>query len=702
MTKIRKKIGTIPINDIEQQVQQSTQAAVTQMQQDITDFINEETAQYPEIGGAFKFQEDPEERTEITTDAEGKIISYRDSNGVKHEEVGIETDKALINHLNLTDTGMSEFQQALKDAGFQPGDVGDWSDYVSNDGDNPLVIPVPKCAALNIISDFDLTKLSKASRGGQQGVDYEIPTEVEFYDMQGNYFKKWTSMSGQGDSSMLFKKKNIAFDFFDSEFDGDAFGIRFDNWVIQDSFHLKAYTNDAFRCVGLAAYKIYSNILNTRPANDRVPFAKLVDTWKDVDWSVGYDNMIDGNSNLTDNFDFEAKCMPDGFPVIVYQNGQFFGIYCWQIKKHRNNYHLDKGTATNVHLDGVLSGQSIWSANGDNTKIGWDNNSASGFEVRNPKDSNLILMDGTQYDADFNAGELIDETSEFYDATNKKHKISKNTKKCIVNLSKYMTELREYETAYNNAPDGPEKEAALSTLKEEIEKRFNVSFMIDYLIVINVLQDGDSVAKNWQWVTWNGIQWCPNLYDCDCSFGNGVGGNVLDDVLNILIGFGATDSPIYWVYTYYMSDIESRYSYLRSSGTITADKVIDEVKNIVIAIGANNYKREFKKWKDSPCNRPSGINSEYWELISNWAQGQVTYDSTRNYAVGDTCIYGSTTNIYWTYRFRCKKACQGEVPCITYDNEIAYLGRYDSLYRLYAWETQRIEALDSLLHYNNN
>ena len=44
MTKVRKKIGTIPINDIEQQVQQSTSAAITQMQQDVSDFIDEETA----------------------------------------------------------------------------------------------------------------------------------------------------------------------------------------------------------------------------------------------------------------------------------------------------------------------------------------------------------------------------------------------------------------------------------------------------------------------------------------------------------------------------------------------------------------------------------------------------------------------------------------------------------------------------------
>jgi hypothetical protein len=112
---------------------------------------------------------------------------------------------------------MTEFQQALKDSGFQPGGAGDWTEYLSKDGDEPLIIPEPRCARLNIHSDFDLTKLSKAGRGdGVIGVNCEIPTLVEFYDMNGNYFKKWTLMSGQGDSSLAFIKKNLAFDFFET------------------------------------------------------------------------------------------------------------------------------------------------------------------------------------------------------------------------------------------------------------------------------------------------------------------------------------------------------------------------------------------------------------------------------------------------------------------------------------------------------
>lgn len=170
MTKIRKKIGTIPINDIEQQVQQSTQAAVTQMQQDVSDFIDEETAQYPEIGGAFKFQEDPEGRSEITTDSEQKIISYRDTDGVLHENAGINTPSinaddstfknlnaeevnvsggsATLDNLTLTKEGMGGFKKELKESGFYPSnDIKDYN--------------LPEIGTINLVSEtFYLTSNS--------------------------------------------------------------------------------------------------------------------------------------------------------------------------------------------------------------------------------------------------------------------------------------------------------------------------------------------------------------------------------------------------------------------------------------------------------------------------------------------------------------------------------------------------------------
>ena len=138
-------------------------------------------------GHTIKNIEDPEGRTEITTDAEGKIISYRDSDGVKHEEVGIETNNVTVNHLNLTETGMTEFQQALKDAGMQNGGH-DFSD------DENIELPEPvHYGMLNLIID------SLPNNDGEVSEGF-----AEYYDFAGNYFKITCSIETQGQTSKIF------------------------------------------------------------------------------------------------------------------------------------------------------------------------------------------------------------------------------------------------------------------------------------------------------------------------------------------------------------------------------------------------------------------------------------------------------------------------------------------------------------------
>ena len=139
------------------------------------------------IPDEFSDIDDVENRMEINKDADGRVIAYRDSNGKLHENVGLETptlDTETINtksvnsdSLILSKVGLTEFEQALKENGFTGGQ-GDWSTA------STLHIPEPSCAMINITS--------------ADGKPYSWPTSkfvnnkvwVEFYDMQGNYFKK--------------------------------------------------------------------------------------------------------------------------------------------------------------------------------------------------------------------------------------------------------------------------------------------------------------------------------------------------------------------------------------------------------------------------------------------------------------------------------------------------------------------------------
>jgi hypothetical protein len=314
----------------------------------------------------------------------------------------------VSSNLNLSKDAMTDFQKALKDNGFNPGGTGDWSDKKS------MYTSEPRLAHLNIISDVNMLALSKEGMAGAiEGVNYNVPVTVEYSDDKGNYFKKYALLSGQGRSSLSFLKKGLSFDFFNEDTsasyynEDDTFKIKFGDWVYQDSFHIKSYYTDWPRCTTPVTYKLANEVLKTRGLLKDRPYKK---------YYVGdYSYSASGNSedSLDKNMETGALCIPDGFPVIVYQNGEFWGVNSWQLKKHRDNYQLNKKKSNNIHLDGdfgISKYPPSWEI--DKPFWLWDGSvnwkcycsGSSGIETRNPK--NLCCIDGTKYNVDNNDKEL--------------------------------------------------------------------------------------------------------------------------------------------------------------------------------------------------------------------------------------------------------------------------------------------------------
>lgn len=332
----------------------------------------------------FSHIEDPEGRTEITTDAENKVMSYRDSSGKKHEH-DMEVTNLDVSNLNLKGNSVNNIQDALKANGFDVKTPIDWSES------SFIQIPEPRFAIINItnIDSMPTTKTQNKK------------AFLEFWDMHGNYFKKHAILNAQGNSSMGFVKKNVAIDFCDDEWIGDETPeIRIGDWVPQDSFHMKAYYTDFFRGVGAVCYKLYDQIVQTRGNMYDRPWKKaLLDMSKIDTTTKSLGNPYVGDYSLLT--DTGAKCFPDGFPVAVYLNDSFYGIFSFQLKKHRDNYHMNKSTAEHIHLDGSIGWSIIW----DGT-IQWGQGD-DGFEVRNPK--GLYAIGGNKYDADIKQEEIAGE-----------------------------------------------------------------------------------------------------------------------------------------------------------------------------------------------------------------------------------------------------------------------------------------------------
>lgn len=620
-------------------------------------------------GNTIKTIEDPDGRHEITLDSEDRIISYRKPDGTKVENVGLCT-----NRLELTSEGMTEFQKALKDSGFNPSGSGNWTDAKN------IEIPIPRCALVNI-TNADGNAVWPTSK------ENNYKYYMQFWDMQGNYFSKEVVFNAQGRSSMGFEKKNGAVDICNNNGwdDDDTFKIKFGDWVAQDSFHFKAYYCDFFRGINVAAYNLIEQIWKSRGIRADRPWKKML-----IDFSkIGTDYVSTKweTDDMSLQMDNGARCIPDGFPAIFYLNGEFFGIYSWQLKKHRDNYHMKKDNAKHIHLDGNIDWDTLWGANGNSDNVNWDTSSAvsAGFEIRNPKD--IWTMAGKKYDADNNMRQEPVDTAtaeswiaagQLPDGTTITSKISKQltttgkVKKAILDFSKVLPML-------TTMKDGGSTDAEI---RSYFETYFDVDNIIDYLLFSALIYNWDGFRSNWQWTTWDGKKWfiCP--YDCDNALGGFERGSFIMHTDAVLFGNTLTN-PCGWVIKYYGQSIRDRWAFLKAN-VVKEDTITDLIMNWMSRVGQDNYKKEWDKWPFTPPNRDSNINADYWKFlgqISGTPGDGGAYDPETPYSVGNVCWQKGD---YW-YAFLCIQDCTGEAPVkddgIYTESATPLLGFHDNIWR---------------------
>ena len=634
----------------------------------------------------FSHIEDPEGRTEITTDAENKVMSYRDADGKKHEH-NMEITNLDVSNINLKGNSVNNIQDALKANGFDVKTPIDWSES------SFIQIPEPRCAYANIIGTFPTTK-GKITKG-----------IIQFNDMQGNYFEKFIEMDIHGRTSSAFKKKNYTFDFFNDKECSDSAKLRFGDWVSMDSFYFQGWYSDAFRGIDIIGYQLYQEIIKTRGFFKDKPYKKVV-----------YKNAVSSateNTNTEQNFSKNALCTPLGFPVILYHEGAFFGVYTVMLKKNRENFLMDKKDYKAIMLDlddgSIINGSKDWSS----------------FEIRNPK--TLICADGSKYDGD-NPKELIDETSEKYSSDNKDMVNTAKTKKYILGLADAFTEVKS--AISSNKSD--------EEIKSFIEAHYDVDYLIDYIIFSNVIYNIDGWSGNWQWTTWDGVIWNPNPYDLNATFGLDPYGVFASEAPNSV----KSSSIASIILEYYLVDVKNRYKELRDKNIVSVSNIIGLFETWLNRIGCDNYKKEFEVWNTTPSQRASNLNTEYWERVGNpynyyafenystskmFKKGDIVYGDGRilfeslidnnignmlsntscwkqvsykdgiTYQEGDFAFMSKGLSI----KFKCKKECNNEPPLTKlYDEAYGIYGFFDSISRIYKWIDQRVEQLDVLWNYN--
>lgn len=610
-----------------------------------------------------------EEYLSVEIDSEKKLLSYRRKDGTKVERAGFGTPNgkvdnlevshinikggtALLDELNLTPKGMTEFQQALKDSGFTPGGQGDHSD------EKELHIGKPYCAKVNFIGITDVPTTKTA----------DVEAYMEFWDMNGNYFKKEVIVNAQGNSTLGHPKRNISIDICNNNGwdDDDTFKLQIGAWVPQDSFQIKAFYSDPFRCVSPVVYELYDEILKTRGSlKDYVWKKALLDLDSVTSTSTG-GTVEDAQKQFTNG----AKCLSDGFPCIVYMEGEFYGIYAWQLKKHRDNYQMSKKKAKHIHLDGVLGTDTFFNHKTDAEFWTW-------FEVRNPKSlvyaeahSDLKGKNTYKYDADNggqfeiagnsdgslpsiewqantpyplnqvvwktcsdgkkhyfintiadNEAEPIYNDNNADDAPDFKNKTGCGWINCTItvqvkpivlavsDLNSPNGELNQALATYNASEKTPED---LAAFREVVEDYFDAENLIDYLIISDIVNNYDGFRKNWQWITYDGKKWYICMWDCDGCLGNWW--ELTDRIMPPLTAHICGTFPYNYIMAGWLNELNDRYAELRRLGIISVSHIMEKVTDWLNRFGNKEvFDKEWERW-------PQFIKNDSILRLQKWVE----------------------------------------------------------------------------------
>lgn len=623
-----------------------------------------------DVADAHSTLEDPEGRTEITLDADGKVMSYRDSQGKKHEH-DMEVTNLDVSNLNLQGNSVNDIGNALKASGFDTKGKTDWSDWYDKH-DSALELPIPTKAVINItgVNQMPSKKLVNDK------------AYIEFFDFAGNYFKIKAYLNAQGASTMADPMKSCAIDLFSDDWGGNEFEIKFGDWVAQDGFHLKAFYKDSLKSIQPICYEIGEQItsfLNVRSNR----------------FHISSDNVLIGGTGDMDNDVSQAKCMPSQFPCEVYLNGEYYGLFIWSLKKNRKNYSMNKKDYTSILIDNVGG-----MFNGDS--FNW-----TSAEIRNPK--KLICVDGEEYDADTHMGELIGTdtvagqqytfsklnaattgtdtfkvTSVDYNAANKDMVNTAKTKAIIEACQSYKSEV-------NSASTNEEK-------KKIVEKSFDVDNLLAYIIFCELTYNQDGWYNNAQ-ITIYDKKVGYNIYDCDSCLGKAWNGILWTSSLSREIFDSNSTNPLFVIKSLYAEQIGTMYKTLRDNGIITKENLNKIVDDWFDRLGTDALKRSVTKWNNSPSYRKPTNLDEHWEPYMPLSKSELnsinSYNAETNYSVGTIVCYGNGG--YNNYYYKCVKECLGSTP--TTDGNYFTNGTYDSKERIKMWLEKRIDFCDILWNY---
>lgn len=388
---------------------------------------------------------------------------------------------------------------------------------------------------LPVLEDSISTKLDKNTQKPVEPAEGDIPsifingtmpTSKTYVPVDMEYVSKTDNFNSniyaklQGTSTLEYPKKNFTIALFKDEARSQKLNKDFKGWGNSNTFVLKADYDDILHARNVVSAKLWSKIVASRS---------------------DYDSLPEQLRNSPNNGAI------DGFPVKVYINKVYQGLYSLTIPKGAWQFGLDENNANHALINAEIND------NGD-TEL-----------EQNPCNFNMDWTD----------------TGNYPDAWD----IEVGTDRTTIQNSWNNIYTKLYDDDITN-----------------IENYLDIKSAIDYYIFQDVILGTDGLAKNMLMVTYDMIKWYISAYDLNATFDLSWQGNILNAYNTIM-----PDIPYLNQYSklldflkdWYQEDMKTRYFELRETVLSTAS-IIGLFEHYVNVYGDDEYIKDTIPYPDIP------------------------------------------------------------------------------------------------------
>lgn len=322
-------------------------------------------------------------------------------------------------------------------------------------------------------------------------------------------FEKYTKIKVQGSSSLVYEKKNYTINFYeDNSFETKSKVDMRKGWGKQSKYNLKANWIDKTHARNIVSARLVGKIQE----------------------KYGVLNDLPNHGSI------------DGFPVEIYINNNFLGLYTWNIPKDEWMWNIDKNNPNHIALEGS------WFTEYVNFKKTLDGFDGTGWEIE--------------------AGTTNKET--------------------IMNFNSLVNFI-------NNSTD--------QEFVRDFDKYLNRNATINYLVMLYLIEGIDNTGKNMILLTYdNGKTWTPCLYDLDSTWGTWTDGR-LNESYTFLPEEEITDHSTNNLFTRMIktmpNEISNRWFTLRKD-IFSQDNILNQFNEFIESIPQESFQKEKDRWKNIP------------------------------------------------------------------------------------------------------